>query len=349
MLRCQQLQRRSELVRWLQERGADHWVSCLTQVDVATFREKLRTYRVEDELVSDVFTDCVYLETAAARDEADRVLAAVGLGLRRKKVRVQNQPGVLFAFVNMMGPSKLMRQKAHLSATAHKLSAEERVRRTTMQFTITSLKKVKAELARQPGSFWVTAWQKKGAEEAKKTAVTTSIDNALAIERFKRCLLVEVPNCQGATRKLTETFGLGLRSKATRARPEPGTVAVFLENSGCGAAEPSSPTAAARSPKAAATAASSPPPKRPRRYREPEQTGDREPEPEPTVDTEELYVAQVRVLEHRLLSLLPSLPREQLSTPFVQARIEEHMHRPHGCFDKFQCDICRIWRRYVDQ
>jgi len=49
-----------------------------------------------------------------------------------------------------------------------------------------------------------------------------------------------------------------------------------------------------------------------------------------------------------LAALLPTLPREQLSTPLVQEKLEESMRKPHGRLDKFKLEIARIWRKYLE-
>jgi len=62
----------------------------------------------------------------------------------------------------------------------------------------------------------------------------------------------------------------------------------------------------------------------------------------------DLHYKQVCVLEKKLAALLPTLPRDQITTPLVQARLEGLMQKPAGRLDKFRGDIGRIWRSYLD-
>ncbi|CAK0796074.1 unnamed protein product, partial [Prorocentrum cordatum] len=86
--------------------------------------------------------------------------------------------------------------------------------------------------------------------------------------------------------------------------------------------------------------------------------GDRSPEPcspgRPSPAAEAAAAARraleqrrMRVLERRLAALLPSLPRARLSTPYVQARLEEFLQRPPGRLDRYRDHVERIWRAYA--
>jgi hypothetical protein len=60
-------------------------------------------------------------------------------------------------------------------------------------------------------------------------------------------------------------------------------------------------------------------------------------------DSEEKYLKQVRALEKRAKTLLPTLDGK-LCTTLVQVRLEEAMKLPTGRLDRFRFDIARIWR-----
>jgi len=61
----------------------------------------------------------------------------------------------------------------------------------------------------------------------------------------------------------------------------------------------------------------------------------------------ERYFKQACMLEKKMAELLPTLPRDQLSTPFVQAHLENFMNLPAGRLHKFKNEIGRIWRVYI--
>jgi len=61
----------------------------------------------------------------------------------------------------------------------------------------------------------------------------------------------------------------------------------------------------------------------------------------------ERYFKQVCILEKKMDMLLPALPSDQLSTPFVQAHLENYMTLPAGRLHKFKNEIGRIWRAYI--
>lgn len=335
-------------------------------------------------MVSDIFTDCYLMESADAKLDADSLMDEVGLGLRKSKVKVKNLYGVIFAFVDNRGPSVLMAERADLSAGDRKLSTEERLRRTTMEMTVTCMDLVKSELKRASKlSFWVTAWQGCSGEEAKKKAVAADMEGRKAVERFERCFLVEVPCCSLACLQLTSIFGLGQRKQMPRAREAPGAVAVFFTSYGLASPDtlaavslpkrrrteqlpegassghsedmlssgsPLLPlsTPAAQTPDRAMRTCSGGKSsiETPSKAEKPKTVAQTSIE---DVDSEDLYFRQVTVLEKRLNELLPTLPRELIDTPFAQRKLEEYMRKPYGRLDKFKMDIARIWRAFVER
>jgi len=358
--------------------GQDFFMSCLADVSSAEFPHKVRTLRVEDTLASEVFTHCYYKWSKDIKTDAEAVVESCGLGLRKKGVRSKNVPGCVFVFVSEPGPSVLLQQRAELSADDRKLSAEERVRRTSMKLDVAGMDHLIAEAKRHPGKFWLTSWTATSVEEAKKKAVCSQIEGQLATQCFTRCLFAEVSNCQDATLRVTGMCGLGMRRSAVRSRVGPGCIAAFFPSGGpppLPLPEPASTPPSKRPGPGASTSAgtagpgSSGPkeaPAQPKRRK----TGETEPRPAvllPTrsspadkageaavasaggADDEEVYFKQVRVLENRLRVLLPRLDKEDLSTSFVQEKLEEFMQKPHGRLDKFKLDIARIWRSYLEE
>lgn len=350
----------------LKGKGHDFWVSCLADVGVDDFPERIQSMRVEDNLAAEVFSHCYYRKSDDIKTDADAIVEKVGLGLRKCRVRSKNVQGCVYVLVNKSGESDLSKQRAQLSADDRHLSAEERLRRTSMQIHVVTGAHLEAEAKRNPGTFWLTCWTNCSAEEGMKRAVTTSMEGQLATQRFQRCLLADALDCKDLSFKLTSSCGLGLRNSAVRSKPESGCVALFLTGEGLPAlplppredvprskaASGTSSTEVSAATRKAASKAKQLEPKRKReggtadgaqktRRCEQDDHGGRE------EVSEELHCHQIAVLEKRLMTLLPTLPREELSTSLVQAKLEELMRKPKGRFDKFKMDIARIWRAYV--
>lgn len=198
-----------------------------------------------------------------------------------------------------------------------------------------------------------------------------------ATQRFNRCLFAEVPNCQEATMRVTNMCGLGLRKSSVKSRLGPGCIAAFFTGEGLPPLPLPQMVSTPPSKRQAAPGSSGPKeaPAQPKRRRTAEaESGavvtlptrggaDRAQRPPPSLagkaddagvasagagDEEEIYFKQVRVLETRLKDLLPRLKREDLSTSFVQARLEEFMKKPYGRLDKFKLEIARVWRSYLE-
>jgi len=63
---------------------------------------------------------------------------------------------------------------------------------------------------------------------------------------------------------------------------------------------------------------------------------------------ERLKHRQLQVLEKRTQMLLPELiSKRQVTTEFVQSRLEELMNKPHGRLERFRDEIDQIWRRVL--
>jgi len=395
-LECTKLANSSEFVKLLQDNchGQDFWLSCQANLASADFTRHIQSVRVESNMVAEIFTHCYFTVSSDIKADADAVLVEVGLGLRRKTVRSKNVSGCVFLLVKeTAGPTTLMQEKSGLSADDHKLSAEERLRRTELRFEVADLEHMATEAKRSRTQFWLTSWTATNVEDGMKKVVCMRADGELAVHRFKRCWLAEVADCLSATERLTASCGHGLRKGAVRSRPGPGCVALLLSGEG---PPPPAPVAtpprraAAASPEARAAPEGQSQAKRRRVGPEgvaavpmlPIRTSSSSaakasttstPRPSPAGATptsggsgsplaangavpttlagpssEEIYIKTLEVLERRLAALLPTLPREQLSTPLVQEKLEESMRKPHGRLDKFKLEIARIWRKYLE-
>lgn len=358
----------AEFDRVLKNRRHDFWVSSLVGIEPAEMYDRMKTYRVEDRLAHEIFSHCFFMESQDVKRDADSLLDKFGLGLRKVKIRSKNAPGCIFAFINESGMTTLRKQRLQLADDDTRLSAEERVRRTSMLLTVTTMESVLAA-AKQTKKFWVASWSDIDVEDAKKKAVCAIFEGLCCTQRFSECLLVEVSDLSGAGNQLRNKCGMGLRKAPFTCKVGPGVIAVFFE------------TVAPMTK--SATVLTSPEPSRLKRQMQGPMSS-----PGPTerdskrrrelggadgsklrqamsletpikvgreakrglgdVDPEELYLRQVAVLEKRLGELLPLLPREQLTTPFVQMKLEEYMQKPRGRLDKFKMEFARIWRSYLE-
>lgn len=378
-LRCKLLRSHEDFAAVLQDRGHDFWVSALASVGMDEFEERVQSTTVGTTLASDVFTDCYYAWSRNIKADADAVIQRFGLGLRKTRVRSKDLPGTVFVLVNKNGPTQLMEERADLHDTDTRLSAEERLRRTTMQMRSCTLAQMMREGLRNK-EFWLTAMTGiLDEEDAKKKVVTMTVDGKPSTERFTACLLSQSSNIYGDCTNFTQRCGLGLRRSAVRAKSEPGFLALLMSGTDAGgrpgtdgepqekrkkldrsppgepilplmfgkptpAARPTAPVAATKPAVPAATAQLAAPPAAPPAAAKPASPT----KPVSSVEAEEIYVRQVQVLEKKLASLLPTIPRNELSTDYVQARLEESMQKPPGRLDKFKKDIARVWRRYKE-
>lgn len=378
----------------VQDRGNDFWVSSLAGVSKEEMPDRMASLRVEDELVSEVFTHCYFKISSKIKSDANAITDEFGLGLRKKRVTSHDVPGCVFVLVNKNEETLLSRRRAELSSSDRRLSPEERLRRTQMQFDVSSLDALMKEAKACKSNFWLTSYSEAGAEESKKRVVTMSVEGTLAPERFSKCILVEVPDCQKATEKIIGACGLGLRKSAVRSRGKKGSVALlFSEATSASSQGPRAATTTGEESYSSSDSSESSksqrvgakrakpdgrvvPAQKPKKLKPvnvaPNQqakrekaessiilpitseaavrsvTAERKSDPNERTTDEELHYRQVQVLEKRLASLLPTLPRDQLSTPFLQAKLEQQMQKPAGRLDKFKLDIGRIWRAFAD-
>jgi len=418
----------------LQNRGHDFWIGCLAGATEWELPEKVGSVQVDRELAEDAFSHCYYQASKDIGSDTHAIISEFGLGLRRKTTRSQSVPGCIYALVSNDGPSLLSKRRATLSSIDTKLSAEERLRRSQLQFAKGSESDLRREAEANRGRFWITAYSDIDAETTKKRIITAKVEGRYTSELFTHCLLHETRDCFAVTERFSMLCGLGLRSVSVRSRPGPGCVALLGDHFGhsiakskqesfpakslvkesassevvtpkrdrksppskdaqmdpspvpaqrpppsraeshvfphplplCPPCRPSgsnvglpdgaqSPPSSKREPAqpeikrrrveergvAPANAATTPPSFKP-------QQSSRSAFVETVRDPEgERYFRQIQVLEGKLGSLLPSLPQDQLSTPFVQAHLENFMNQPPGRLHKFKNEIGRIWRAFL--
>eukprot|EP00927_Polykrikos_kofoidii_P041694 TRINITY_DN35535_c0_g1_i1.p1 TRINITY_DN35535_c0_g1~~TRINITY_DN35535_c0_g1_i1.p1 ORF type:complete len:401 (+),score=55.46 TRINITY_DN35535_c0_g1_i1:139-1341(+) len=212
----------------LHDRGHDFWVGFQSNVSADETVERMHVYRVEGELVSDIFSHCYVKEASDVRKEAIAILDEFGSGLRRKRALTPSVPGCIFVFVNEGGPSVLSRWYSSMDDKDRRLSAEERVRRERHMFEIVSLVEMEKEMSRNKNNFWLTSYSFIDAETCKRRVVTSSVEGQNACERFSRCLITEVADCHKATERLSIRKGLGLRKNAVRSKFGQGCLALLL-------------------------------------------------------------------------------------------------------------------------
>eukprot|EP00930_Biecheleria_cincta_P020397 TRINITY_DN15356_c0_g1_i2.p1 TRINITY_DN15356_c0_g1~~TRINITY_DN15356_c0_g1_i2.p1 ORF type:complete len:298 (+),score=56.40 TRINITY_DN15356_c0_g1_i2:60-896(+) len=220
----------------IQDRGHDFWVSSMAGVSEEEMPGKIATLRVEDELVSEVFTHCYFKTSNKIKSDANAITDEFGLGLRKKRVTSQDVAGCVFVLINKNEETLLSKRRAALSPCDKKLSSEERLRRTQMQFYVTSVDAIMITAKAWKSSFWLTSFTEVGAEEAKKKIAVLNIEGKLAFERFAKCMIAEVPDCQRATETISKTCGLGLRKSAVRTFrncEKKGSVALLFSEQAC--------------------------------------------------------------------------------------------------------------------
>merc|ERR1719276_734307 len=127
-LKCVQVKNASAFVEYVKDRNNDFWLSSLADVTTDVMVDRLRTFRVENVIASELFTTCYYAASKDIKTDTDTVIDVVGLGLRKGKVRSKSVPGCAFVFVSDGAPSVLHQARATLDATDKRLPAEERVR-----------------------------------------------------------------------------------------------------------------------------------------------------------------------------------------------------------------------------
>ena len=57
---------------------------------------------------------------------------------------------------------------------------------------------------------------------------------------------------------------------------------------------------------------------------------------------------QIEMLETKLAVVLPTLPRQSLSTAYVLAELESALGKPAGRLDRFRPDVERIWSAWAE-
>lgn len=369
-----------ELRPVLQGRGTDFWVGSLADVSTADLPPRFATMRIEESLASEAF-DCVF--ACASNDiksDANSLIDEFGLGLRKTRSRSKEVPGCVFVLVSQDGPSALRKKYDGLQSTDKRLSTEERVRRTRLAFDIVPQSRLNAE-AGHGKPFWLTAYTDLDAEACKKKVVSLSIEGFSAEDRFRRALIAEVKDCAVATDYITDRYGLSERAQRVRSKAMAGCIVLLMDPisvaealskeavSGGGTGlilpttseHPSPPSLRKRNATAVSDVSPEGRAKHQRMTTAPSAATGCAASPTANgggdtatarstsqMNPEDLHCAQVCVIEKRLAILLPKLAREQLSTPYVQAKLEEFMKKPAGRLDKLRMDIARIWRSYAE-
>lgn len=305
-----------------------------------------------------------------------RLLTSMERVSEKKKVRSKAEPGCVIVLVNRDGPTEVAKRKASLDDNDKRLSRRQRFERCTMRMDVITEKAMSNIMneEKKGGTFHLTCFSDVKAEQAKANVTTAVIDGKRATEVYKWCLITETPNCFLSVDRLTSLHGMGSRHTKVRARQAPGCLVLLIrdlppEKQGTQRSSPPAQQSAAQ-PAATAPALGALPledvaAKRPR-ISPPAESATATVTPALlasqsssasqvnsaaalAADQEEKYVRQVRALEKRLAQLLPTLPREQLSTPFVQARLEGVMQKPEGRLNAFKMDIARIWRSFLEE
>eukprot|EP00927_Polykrikos_kofoidii_P070326 TRINITY_DN6643_c0_g2_i1.p1 TRINITY_DN6643_c0_g2~~TRINITY_DN6643_c0_g2_i1.p1 ORF type:complete len:418 (+),score=65.47 TRINITY_DN6643_c0_g2_i1:119-1372(+) len=212
----------------MKDRGHDFWVSCAANATMQEMQGCINSVRVEGELASEIFSHCYIKEADDIRGAANELFDEFGLGLRRKRINGSPAKGCIFVFVNNGGLSVLGRWRESMDSKDKRLSTEERVRREQHMFEVSSMVEIEREMSRANHQFWLTSYTGVDAETCKKRLVTCTVEGQLALERFGRCLITEVQDCQKATERLTTRKGLGLRKAMVRSKFGRGCVALLL-------------------------------------------------------------------------------------------------------------------------
>jgi len=246
-MKCVKLADWSEIRDVLMDRKHDFWLSCMQGITELEFPQRIATTRVENLLAPDVFTHCFVARCKDIKAAANALTTEFGLGLRRKRVTsAEGMAGCVFALVSDSGPTQLALRHDEIAASAtaasssasflacsSKLSSEERVRRSKLQFQVVGYSELMsaAAMASQFRGFWLTAFQNVQAEECKKRVVTTRVKDELLETRFASCLLFEAADCHVVTERLTDLHGLGQREQRVRATRGPGCLALLIGSS----------------------------------------------------------------------------------------------------------------------
>merc|ERR1712048_1332320 len=96
----------------VKNRNNDFWLSSLADVSEEDLPDKMKTYRVEESIAGDIFSQCYYRHSKDIKTDADSIVDEVGLGLRKSRVKSKSASGCVFILVKNDGPSLLFQQKA---------------------------------------------------------------------------------------------------------------------------------------------------------------------------------------------------------------------------------------------
>lgn len=120
------------------------------------------------------------------------------------------------------------RELVPLNDSEYKLSSEERLRRSQLEFRVVELKQFMAVMSRARDQHWLSAYSGLDATECQKRVITTMIDGQPPDMHYQRCYVSEVGCCKTEANRLVDTYGMGLRRMRVRARADKGCITVLL-------------------------------------------------------------------------------------------------------------------------
>mmetsp|Transcript_105681 Transcript_105681/g.298688 ORF Transcript_105681/g.298688 Transcript_105681/m.298688 type:complete len:436 (+) Transcript_105681:241-1548(+) len=227
-LTCVELDDWTEVCNVLPEHGSDFFVSSVACARFDDVADRLLTMRVEEHLVTEVFTHCYIAKSEDLKADVNAVIDDFGLGLRRARSMSAPGRGFVLVLVSEGAPSLLYMKHSEYEAHDKKLSTEERVRRTQLHFEASNMTTISQQARRNQGSFCLTCYTGVDLETCKRRVVTMEMDGVPINERFSRCLIVETRNCQEATNLINTQAGTGCKKSKVKSKPAPGCVVLLL-------------------------------------------------------------------------------------------------------------------------
>lgn len=227
-LTCVALDDWTEVCSILPDLGHDFWVGCVGCSAMDEVAAYLSSMKVEDHPVVGTFTHCYVAKSRDVKADLASVIDEFGLGLRKQRSHCTGTSGHVYLLACRKGPSALAGERAKLEAFDRKLSTEERVRRTHLQFEASTVQAMSQQARRNLGSFCATAFTGANFEACKRRVMTFELQGVPAAAGFARCLIAEVPNCREATQRLEREAGIGCRRSSVRSSRAAGCVALLM-------------------------------------------------------------------------------------------------------------------------
>jgi len=218
-----------ELREQIKKNAPDYWVSCLAEGAHVSLELALWKMHTDKMLARECFTHCYLAESEGIKEDANKLIDEFGLGLRTKRVHSNNGPGYVFVLVNEEGVSALAQRNSVLDVTDTRLSTEERLRRSGMQFFKVKFESLLMKASEFRGHFWFTTFAKVGARDCMKRVVASKLGQDYAIEKYDQCWIYEAGNMADALKQLIAACGYGLRTHSIHTAVGPGCLAVLIE------------------------------------------------------------------------------------------------------------------------